>query len=315
MRVDITTFLFSKRKQGSRSLGSRIQKSRKWGAWIGPLAFAWILGGAFSPVFARTETTEDSWLTSESITIDENPTSTSSPADPTDMSPLSSLPPVLKNANTLMLSLLNWILHTDSSNLPFEKYNRTHHFGRWINDPEDDTCFNTRAKVLIRDSEIPVSFKEKNHCVVDRGDWAEPYVGTEITSSGEIQIDHMVPLKNAYISGAWKWDYQARCLYANFMGNRFHLLSVNGRENMRKGDKAPDRYLPPNINYRCEYLENWLKIKLIWRLSMTRSEVEAIHHILEEHECDPRNFVFSFSDLADQRRLIQELHQEVCPAQ
>src|SRR5690606_36654672 len=152
--------------------------------------------------------------------------------------------------------------------------------------PTDNICMNTRARVLVRDSQSPVTFRGNRDCVVDSGLWNEPYTGEQVTSSRQIQIDHMVPLKNAYVSGAWRWDYKTRCLYANFMGYRYHLVSSDAKQNMSKGDLGPDGYLPPNIAYRCQYLKNWLAVQLIWGLSLTLTEAQAIHDTVYALGCN-----------------------------
>lgn len=212
----------------------------------------------------------------------------------------------------MAVNLLRWTYHDQGITHPHDKYNRTLHFGRWINDPNDQTCYNTRARVLIRDSATQVDFKDSNHCVVEKGTWNDPYSGATMHESTKIQIDHMVPLKNAYISGAWEWNFQTRCTYANFMGNTFHLISASGHENMSKGDSSPEEYLPPMQTYRCDYIENWLKIKLIWKLRMSRAEVEAIRKAIKENSCNPRRFAMSAIELKHQRRLIYE-RQSDCP--
>lgn len=260
---------------------------------------------------------EETFIVQEYYTIDETqahfllaPNGTSVDLSPISLVKIREMAAVVRS---VALNLLNWTLHPEPPILPPEKYNRQIHFGRWINDPTDDTCYNTRAKVLIRDSEGPVSFKEKNRCLVERGDWSDPYAGHLITESKDIQIDHMVPLKNAYVTGAWEWDYQTRCIYANYLGNSFHLITANGRENMRKGDRAPDAYLPPNESYRCQYLENWLKIKLIWSLKLTPSEVSAIRQSIEASGCNLNDFSMSQRELKHQRKLIHE-NNDLCPA-
>lgn len=224
-----------------------------------------------------------------------------------------SLQLMTEQVQQMAVNLLSWTLHPQGVNPPEERYNRKFHFGRWINDPTDETCYNTRAKVLLRDANGDVSYRQTNHCVVDRGAWADPYTGRTFTESRDIQIDHMVPLKDAYDSGAWQWDYQTRCLYANFMGNNFHLISSNGIENMRKGDRAPDEYMPPNEEYQCQYLENWLKIKLIWKLRMTPSEVSAIRDVVKEHRCNTSAFELTEKELRQQRSLIRT-NLGLCPA-
>ena len=231
-----------------------------------------------------------------------------------DISPLGafSYEKLVAYARTVALSLLRWNYHDQAPGHPPAKYNRKLHFGRWINDPNDNTCFNTRAKVLVRDSLGTVSFKETNRCIVEKGQWNDPYAGEVVEESKQLQIDHMVPLKNAYMSGAWEWNFQTRCVYANYMGNDFHLVTAGGHENMSKGDSTPENYIPPNESYRCEYLENWLKIKLIWKLKMIRGEVEAIRQAIKDSGCDSRRFALSQLELKRQRKLIYE-NRYNCP--
>lgn len=210
---------------------------------------------------------------------------------------------IIRQAEQVAVYLLNWTLHK-SQNQPVDKYNRLTKFGRWINDPDDKSCFNTRAEVLARDSQTPVVEKPNNKCSVDKGYWLDPYTKTVFTESKDIQIDHVVPLKNAYDSGAWKWDFQTRCLYANYTENNFHLLSVNAHENMSKGDSAPDKYLPPNKSYVCEYIRNWLAIKLIWKLTMSTAETAAMDKAIYEYGCSKEQFGITKEFLNQQRTLI-----------
>jgi len=212
----------------------------------------------------------------------------------------------IQAAKKLVISLLKWNLHNRDLPLPEEGYIRKLHFGRWINDPTDDTCMNTRAKVLVRDTEEEVTYRNDRRCVVDTGRWTDPYSNTELTSSRDIQIDHMVPLKHAYMSGAWKWDYKTRCLYANYMGYRHHLIPASVRENTSKGDRAPDKYLPTELSYRCQYVKDWLAIKLIWKLNMNADEVQAIHEVVVNYGCNLNSFRMTKDELEFQRQYIQD---------
>lgn len=221
----------------------------------------------------------------------------------TILKPLSSLLKILK---VKYYSLLNWTQHSRQSDLQIESYDRTLKFGRWINDPNDEACFNTRALVLIRDSVRQVEFKDSNHCSVASGKWNDPYTGQAFKSSEDIQIDHFIPLKNAYMSGAYKWSFRARCLYANFLGSDYHLLSVNGSQNMSKGDRAPDRYIPPNSEYTCTYIKNWLSIKFLWGLKMTAPEAEAIAASIKNNHCNARNLYISQREILRQSQFFKE---------
>lgn len=204
------------------------------------------------------------------------------------------------------INLLSWTLHSESYPAPRARYQRLEQFGRWINDPTDDTCMNTRAQVLVRDSQVNVTYRATNRCVVQSGQWLDPYAGDEMTESRQVQIDHVVPLKNAYLTGASKWNQAMRKLYANFMGVDYHLLPVNGHENMSKGDKGPNAYVPPNEKIRCEYLQHWLKIKATWNLVMTKDEAESIQKLAREAHCQEADFRMSTQELSKIRAYIQE---------
>lgn len=204
------------------------------------------------------------------------------------------------------INLLKWKDNPEDLPQPKELYNRKLHFGRWINDPNDDTCFNTRAKVLVRDSKGEVQFREKNKCVVERGEWHDPYTDQILHFARELQIDHMVPLKNAYLSGAWNWDFQLRCLYANYMNESHHLVAVEAVQNMTKGDRGPDAYLPPNEKYTCEYLHHWLAVKLVWKLQMSQAEATGVKAALREADCRESDYRYSVSILREQRKFITQ---------
>jgi len=190
-----------------------------------------------------------------------------------------------------VLTLLNFVVdgepeHQEGADFP--KYNRRQQFGSWKNFNPEENCYNTRAEILIRDSLEPVSFSERNPCLVKNGRWHDPYTGLDHYESSDIQIDHLVPLKNAYVSGAWKWDKKRRCHYGNFMAYNSHLVAVNGRENMRKGDRSPARYMPPNTRAACAYLQQWLNIKAVWNLTLEEDEAEAIRSLMQAHRCTVR---------------------------
>jgi hypothetical protein len=168
------------------------------------------------------------------------------------------------------------------------RYNRVEMFGGWVNEDSPINCYNTRAEVLLRDATHPatISFSTGNPCQVAKGEWDDPYSGTRFKLAKAVQIDHVVPLKNAYRSGAHQWPKERRCHYANFLKDPSHLLAVSGHENMSKGDSAPDSYLPPNEEFTCEYLRTWMQIKAVWSLGYTDEEANAIHGALTAYRCE-----------------------------
>jgi hypothetical protein len=153
-------------------------------------------------------------------------------------------------------------------------------YRHWVD--EDGDCQNTRTEVLIRDDDDEaVEFKGQKTCDVLRGTWFDPYTGNPIREAKQLDVDRLVPLKNAHDSGAWAWSAARRREYANYLKFNRHLLAVSASENRKKGDKGPDRYMPPRKEYHCEYVRTWVKIKADWELEMTEAEGEAVQKILE----------------------------------
>lgn len=213
--------------------------------------------------------------------------------------------------NQTVLNVLKWVQFNQAPPRPTVKYNRNLHYGKWITISSNGNCLNTRGQVLVRDSQQAVQLN--GGCNVATGVWHDPYSNRVIQDAAEIQIDHVVPAKNSYVSGAFAWSWQTRCAYFNFMGSRTHLLPVEGTENNIKGDKTPEGYQPPNRAYRCEYLANWLRIKMTWRLMLSENEARAISTSVQQLGCDPRLFMVRPSDLAQLRQLGQAT-AAACPA-
>ena len=204
-----------------------------------------------------------------------------------------------------VVSLIRWNFLPGTISAPPERYDRLKHFGRWIKDrrtPND--CRDTRSRVLERDSQIQVTYTTPSRCAVSHGQWFDPFSGQTLQSARDLEIDHTVPIKNAYDKGAWAWDDDTRCVFFNFMGNRMHLVPIATRENRVKQDAGPDRYMPPRPEYACEYLYNWLAIKLIWDIPMGQSEASSINRLLGQHACPVNLMRLSASDLRDQRQEI-----------
>jgi hypothetical protein len=202
-------------------------------------------------------------------------------------------------------NLLNWRLNSDVRPLPPIKYNRLEQFGTWIRDPRTGSCLNTRARVLGRDSDTPVQFAENNNCRVELGTWNDPYTRQNFTQAKDVDVDHVVALKNAYDSGAFNWSRPYRCLYTNFTGFKNQLLAVSARENQIKSDKGPERWMPPNSQFSCQHLQNWLAVKFIWRLNMSDLEVKAIRHFVMQLNCPAQMFQANKIQVLKMRDLIE----------
>ena len=150
-------------------------------------------------------------------------------------------------------------------------------FNHWI-DADGDSC-NTREEVLIAES-LTNAQVDGYGCKVIEGDWYSPYDNTMHQYPGELDIDHMVPLKEAWDSGAHAWSSAKRQSYANDLSDARSLIAVTNSVNRSKGDKDPSNWIPGNPAFLCTYLSNWVAIKKHWGLSMDQSEWGRIKNLL-----------------------------------
>ena len=150
-------------------------------------------------------------------------------------------------------------------------------FEHW-RDIDGDGC-DAREQVLKRDS-VTLPQVDPYKCKVIAGDWVSPYDGARWSDPTDIDIDHVVALKEAWDSGAWGWSAATRKAYANDTTDRRTLSAVTDNVNQQKSDKDPSNWVPPMKSYVCTYLGNWISVKARWNLSMDQSEWGRIKNLL-----------------------------------
>jgi Protein of unknown function (DUF1524) len=138
-----------------------------------------------------------------------------------------------------------------------------------------DTSCDARDAALIRDGR---NVRVGEGCDVTSGEWRDPYTGRTYTDPSEIDIDHVVPLANAWRSGASSWSEARRERYAN---DPTVLLSTEDNANQEKGDKGPEAWKPPNRAIWCDYATRWVRIKASYDLSVNQREKTALEQMLD----------------------------------
>ncbi|GGN62597.1 hypothetical protein GCM10010112_20970 [Actinoplanes lobatus] len=146
-------------------------------------------------------------------------------------------------------------------------------FPHWIT--ISGTC-NTRETVLKRDgTNVVVS----SACAATSGSWYSPYDGATWTAASDLDIDHVVPLAEAWRSGADAWTTSKRQSFANDL-TRPQLIAVTDNVNQSKSDQDPSTWQPSVSSYRCTYAKMWIAVKYYWALKLQSSEKTALQTML-----------------------------------
>jgi hypothetical protein len=161
---------------------------------------------------------------------------------------------------------------------PATGYARVKDFGdAWL-DVDGNGC-DTRDDVLRRDLRSITS----RACKVETGVLTDPYTRKVIhfvrgeTTSGAVQIDHVVALSEAWQTGAQQLSQAQRERLANDPTN---LFAVDGPTNEAKGDGDAATWLPPNRSFRCTYVAHQVAVKAAYHLWVTSAEKAAIQRVL-----------------------------------
>ncbi len=148
-------------------------------------------------------------------------------------------------------------------------------FKHWV-DEDQDSC-NTRQEVLI--AEAVKAPEQGARCALTGGEWLSYYDEETVTAAGKLDIDHMVPLAEAWDSGASEWDADRRMRYANDLDAERSLVAVTARTNRQKADKDPSQWLPPASSAQCTYGADWVGTKLRWKLEADEKESAALEKL------------------------------------
>ncbi|MFP5253074.1 MAG: excalibur calcium-binding domain-containing protein [Actinomycetes bacterium] len=142
-------------------------------------------------------------------------------------------------------------------------------FRHWVD--ADGDCRDTRDEVLAAESKVPV-----RGCDVQRGLWVSYYDRATTRDSGSFDVDHLVPLAEAWDSGARRWNAATRQRFANDLRDPRSLVAVTASSNRSKSDRDPAEWMP--ATGRCKYVRQWVAVKVRWQLKVDRAEKRALRH-------------------------------------
>jgi len=187
----------------------------------------------------------------------------------TASTPAHATPPGIPGKSTAQSELNSLTVRTEGS---LTGYSRDK-FPHWIT--ISGTC-NTRETVLKRDGSNVVAGSD---CAPDSGSWYSPYDGATWTNPADVDIDHVVPLAEAWRSGASAWTTARREDFANDLSHP-QLIAVTDNVNQSKGDQDPSTWKPSRTAYHCTYAKMWIASKYYWGLSLQSAEKTALQSML-----------------------------------
>ncbi len=145
----------------------------------------------------------------------------------------------------------------------------------------DGNGCNTREDILKKyTSEYTGRF---DGCKIKSGKFYDYYNGKflrydkSVDTGGGIQIDHIVAIGNAWISGGYKWGKDEWISYIN---DEEVLIPTSSKTNREKSDKDITEWKPANNSYLCTYAEKQVEIKDKYKLTVTEKEKAELKSIL-----------------------------------
>lgn len=139
-------------------------------------------------------------------------------------------------------------------------------FGDWAPALVDGHFCTTRTLVLAHTFSSPTD----SSCSVPRSDVRDPYTGDRL--DGDVQVDHIFPLRAAWDLGAHSWTAAERARFAN---DPLNLVAVSASANQEKSDSLPSEW-QPQLKTRCWYARRLAHVAAYYALALPDVDVATM---------------------------------------
>ena len=125
---------------------------------------------------------------------------------------------------------------------------------------------------------------------LEYGVWNDAFTGDVIQTPEEAEVASYVSLRNAHLSGGYKWESSEKMAFANSLSAGY-VLAVVRSDTKEKRFIAEDSGLgilawaPPTsaaAEVRCRYGVNYARTKSVFGLTVTVDEAEALNALLAD---------------------------------
>lgn len=166
---------------------------------------------------------------------------------------------------------------------PSTGYSREQFGSGWV-DVDRNGCDTRNDMLRLRLTDLDT----EGSCTVLAGTLADPFTATTIRfvkgGASEVDIDHLVALSDAWQKGAAQWEFAQRVAFAN---DPLNLEPVDAGANRQKGDGDAATWLPPNKDFRCQYVARQVAVKTKYGVWVTQAELDAILRVLDSCPGEP----------------------------
>jgi hypothetical protein len=191
-------------------------------------------------------------------------TLTAAALTPTSANPTVVTPTSYEGVPGNVQTMLNHLKVKKESHIPYSRAKFVH----WAS--AGNSC-DVRDLVLLSEGQNVVV---GDSCAIQSGQWRSSYDNIVTAIPSQFDIDHMVPLKEAWQSGAAWWTKGKRKRYANDLGYPGSLVAVTAQSNRSKSDQSPNEWLPAYDE--CQYMATWVAVKYRWSLSVDAKEMKFL---------------------------------------
>ena len=150
----------------------------------------------------------------------------------------------------------------------------------WV-DYNDSGC-DTRKDVLRQQLIDSSSNLAGGDCAISEGLWYSSYDESYVTQASDLEIDHIVALREAFESGASNWDEQTRREFAN---DPLNLVAVTRSTNRSKSDNDVADWRPPQ-NVWCALAGRVIDVKIRYSLTVDAREFDALWEMVATCDSD-----------------------------
>jgi hypothetical protein len=150
-------------------------------------------------------------------------------------------------------------------------------FGTGWADPDHNGC-DARQDATAR--AVTVVTTRAGRCQITTGTIHDTYSGRDYPGAAtrDYDVDHVVPLKEAWVSGAATWTPARRKAFAN---DPAELVLTTAHTNRSKSDQGPDTWAPTSHTGACWYAAQYAAVKYLWGLTPDPDHAEAERAAIE----------------------------------